>query len=179
MDAHRSDTDQTDHVASHKHEITVTVGGTDVKPAQTPTPSPRSTNSSPGSDSMSSNDDSVVLTRKKNVGEESSQSTAGLDNPGFETEKAPARPLSSFGQLQNGATEEVKPANGSNGAVADKPVAGESYLGGSRWWMSLRPCFVSCRSSELRISQFEQNSGEWKSAAQEEGHSSRDSGPVR
>lgn len=66
---------------------------------------------------VSSSKDSAVLMRR---GGSQDLTTAGLDNPGFESDKAsPARPLSSFGSgVQS-------PANG-NGKVAEKAaVAGK------------------------------------------------------
>lgn len=121
--------DQTDHHAAsapHRHEITISVGGDSedrihikTPPSvSTPTPSPRSIQST--TDEISTNstdDDNAVLTPKQK------SSPEGVDNLAFENEHKTSqqRPLSSFGQNGKGTTKET--ANGKNGM--DKPITGE------------------------------------------------------
>lgn len=122
--------DQTDHSvaksAPYRHEITISVGGDSEDQIHiktppsvtTPTPSPRSIQST--TDEISTNstdDDNAVLAPKHKT------SPDGVDNLAFENEHKTSqqRPMSSFGQNGNGATKE--PANGKNGM--DKPLAGK------------------------------------------------------
>lgn len=128
---HKISIDQTDHAQPYRHEITISVGGDEdvinVKSSNkndSPSPSPRSLQSSQGADEISASstdDDNAILTPgRKNNGE-----TSGLDNPAFENDNKTSqqRPMSSFGQ--NGG----KHANGreqTKGNGFDKPLAGKT-----------------------------------------------------
>lgn len=129
--------DQTDHVAAAtalRHEITISVGGDTEDRIQvkttpttdTPTPSPRSLQSTTDEASTNStDDDSVALAPKQ----KSADATVGMDNLAFETDHKPSQPkaMHSFGQNGNGAGSggDAKPdsLNGKNGL--DKPLTGE------------------------------------------------------
>lgn len=115
--------DQTDHgvavSAPYRNQITINVGGDGEDRIQiktppsvsTPTPSPRSIQST--TDEISTNstdDDHAVLAPKQKP------SPDGVDNLAFENEHKTSqqqRPMSSFGQNGNGTVPE--PANGKNG----------------------------------------------------------------
>lgn len=121
--------DQTDHgvavAAPYRNQITINVGGDAEDRIQiktppsvsTPTPSPRSIQST--TDEISTNstdDDHAVLAPKQKT------SPNGVDNLAFENEHKTSqqqRPLSSFGANGNG-TKMQEPANGKNGM--DKSV---------------------------------------------------------
>lgn len=119
--------DQPDHAsAPYRHEITISVGGdsedqiqikTPSGGASTPTPSPRSMQSSHTTDEISTNsmtdDDNAVLAPKQKLNKAN-----GVDNLAFENDNKTSqqRPMSSFGQNGNGQT------NGKS--AADKPLAG-------------------------------------------------------
>lgn len=116
--------DQTDHgvavAAPYRNQITINVGGEAEDRIQiktppsvsTPTPSPRSIQST--TDEISTNstdDDHAVLAPKQKT------SPNGVDNLAFENEHKTSqqqRPLSSFGSNGNGTTM-PEPANGKNG----------------------------------------------------------------
>lgn len=125
--------DQTDHssaaaAAPYRHEITISVGGDsedrihiNTPPSvSTPTPSPRSIQSTTDEISNSTDDDHAVLTPKQKT------SPNGMDNLAFENEHKTSqqRPMSSFGQNENGTKKE--PANGKNGI--EKPLAGKRTI---------------------------------------------------
>lgn len=119
--------DQTDHgvavAAPYRNQITINVGGDADDRIQiktppsvsTPTPSPRSIQST--TDEISTNstdDDHAVLAPKQKT------SPSGVDNLAFENEHKTSqqqRPLSSFGSNGNGngTTKPEPPANGKNG----------------------------------------------------------------
>lgn len=139
--------DQTDHSAAasapYRHEITISVGGDSedrihIKTppgASTPTPSPRSIQST--TDEISTNstdDDNAVLAPKQKT------SPNGVDNLAFENEHKTSqqRPLSSFGQNGNGTVKE--PANGKNGM--DKPLAGKRTITPMHQTHKFFPCLV-------------------------------------
>lgn len=120
--------DQTDHSATaapHRHEITISVGGDSEDQIHikthpsvlTPTPSPRSIQSTTDEISISTDDDHAVLASKQKI------SPNGVDNLAFENEHKTSqqRPMSSFGQNENGTIKES--ANGKNGM--DKPSTGK------------------------------------------------------
>ncbi|XP_055326468.1 uro-adherence factor A-like isoform X3 [Sitodiplosis mosellana] len=116
--------DQTDHTAAaaapYRHEITISVGGDSEDQIQiktppsvtTPTPSPRSIQSTTDEISNSTDDDHAVLAPKQNP------SPSGVDNLAFENEHKTSqqRPMSSFGQNGNGKIKEPA-TNGKNEAV--------------------------------------------------------------
>lgn len=124
-----SSMDQPDHAAAapYRHEITISVGGdsedhihikTPSGTVSTPTPSPRSLQSSHTTDEISTNsmtdDDNAILAPKQKL------NANGVDNLAFENDKQASqqqRPMSSFGQ--NGNAQQT---NGKNNT--DKPVAG-------------------------------------------------------
>lgn len=125
--------DQTDHSAAaaatapYRHEITISVGGDSedrihikTPPSvSTPTPSPRSIQSTTDEISNSTDDDDhAVLAPKQKT------SPSGVDNLAFENEHKTSqqRPMSSFGQNGNGTMKEPA-SNGKNGM--DKPLAGK------------------------------------------------------
>lgn len=122
--------DQTDHgvavTAPYRHEITISVGGDSedrihikTPPSvSTPTPSPRSIQST--TDEISTNstdDDHAVLAPKQKT------SPDGVDNLAFENEQKTSqqRPMSSFGPNGNGTKDPT--SNGKNGM--EKPLTGE------------------------------------------------------
>lgn len=123
--------DTTDHATSstpYRHEITISVGGDSedriqIKTPQsvsTPTPSPRSLQST--TDEISTNstdDDSAILAPKQ------TSDPIGVDNLAFENDQKTSqqRPLSSFGQNENNANAEN--TNGKNSI--DKPLTGKYY----------------------------------------------------
>lgn len=128
----KMDMDQTDNAQPFRHEIKISVGGdTDdiisVKtPANlTPTPSPRSLQSSQGADEISASstdDDNAILT----PAHKSSDNVSGVDNPAFENEHRTSqqlRSLTSFGQ--NGTLQTVNGKEQTNSNGLDKPLAGK------------------------------------------------------
>lgn len=155
--------DQTDHgvavTAPHRHEITISVGGDSEDRIQiktppsvsTPTPSPRSIQST--TDEISTNstdDDHAVLAPKQKT------SPDGVDNLAFENEHKTSqqRPLSSFGPNGhgngNGTTMKEPASNGKNGM--DKPSAGEStHI--NTFWLSIAPNLIrEIRSNRFNMS---------------------------
>lgn len=135
--------DETDHhVQSPRQEITIAVGGDNdgtinIKTTHlTPTPSPRSLQSSQGADEISSNstdDDNAILTpgHTKHSNDTASAATAsakpnGIDNPAFENDNnktSQQRPLSSFVNGGNGIDANGKGHTNNTGTV-EKPLAG-------------------------------------------------------
>lgn len=131
--------DETDHhVQSPRQEITIAVGGDNdgtinIKTTHpTPTPSPRSLQSSQGADEISSNstdDDNAILTpghTKHSNDAASSAKPNGIDNPAFENDNnktSQQRPLSSFVNGGNGIDANGKGHTNNTGAV-EKPLAG-------------------------------------------------------
>lgn len=125
--------DQTDHSAAaaapYRHEITISVGGDSEDQIQiksppsvtTPTPSPRSIQSTTDEISNSTDDDHAVLAPKQKP------SPSGVDNLAFENEHKTSqqRPMSSFGQNGNDTTMKETTSNGKNGM--DKPLAGKPH----------------------------------------------------
>lgn len=129
--------DQTDHAPPYRHEITISVGGESFdtinikSPAIiTPTPSPRSTQSSHVDEisTHSTDDDNAILTpTHKTIGDMNKPN--GVENPAFEndTKTSQQRPLSSFGQ--NGSTTAINDVKDQmNGKEVDKPLAGKIFL---------------------------------------------------
>lgn len=122
--------DQTDHgvavSAPYRNQITINVGGDAEDRIQiktppsvsTPTPSPRSIQSTTDEISTNSTDDdhAVLAPKQKN-------SPNGVDNLAFENEHKTSqqqRPLSSFGPNGNGNGTLQEPANGKNGMCTKK-----------------------------------------------------------
>lgn len=135
-----NNTDETDHhVQSPRQEITIAVGGDNdgainIKTMGniTPTPSPRSLQSSQGADEISTNstdDDNAILTpgHTKNSNDTvASAKPNGIDNPAFENDNnktSQQRPLSSFVNGGNGVDANGKGQTKETGTV-DKPLAG-------------------------------------------------------
>lgn len=135
-----NNTDETDHhVQSPRQEITIAVGGDNdgainIKTSNiTPTPSPRSLQSSQGADEISSSstdDDNAILTpghtKNSNDTLAASATPNGIDNPAFENDNnktSQQRPLSSFVIGGNGVD-----ANGKgytkDASTIEKPLAG-------------------------------------------------------
>lgn len=128
--------DQTDHSAAaaapYRHEITISVGGEDSEDRiqiktppsiTTPTPSPRSIQST--TDEISTNsteDDNVALAPKLKT------TPNGVDNLAFETDHnktSQQRQMSSL--TSNGNNGMTEKANGSKNGM-DKPLAGKFHF---------------------------------------------------
>lgn len=130
--------DQTDHSAAaaapYRHEITISVGGEDSEDriqiktppsvVTTPTPSPRSMQST--TDEISTNsteDDNVALASKHKT------TPNGVDNLAFENDHnnktSQQRQMSSF--TSNGNNGMTEKANGNKNGM-DKPLAGEFHF---------------------------------------------------
>lgn len=138
-----NNTDETDHhhVQSPRQEITIAVGGENdgtihIKTSNiTPTPSPRSLQSSQGADEISSNstdDDNAILTPGHTQNSNDPMATAsakpnGIDNPAFENDNnktSQQRPLSSFVNGGNGIDANGK-GHAKSTSTAEKPLAGK------------------------------------------------------
>lgn len=121
--------DQTDHMAAStalRHEITISVGGDSEDRIQvkttpstaTPTPSPRSLQSTTDDASTNSTDDDNAALAPKQKGD-----AIGMDNLAFENDQKPSQPIAinSFGQ--NGSDTKADNLNGKNGL--EKPLTGK------------------------------------------------------
>lgn len=128
--------DQTDHMATSaplRHEITISVGGDSEDCIQvkttpstaTPTPSPRSLQSSTdeATSTNSTDDDNVALAPKQKP-----DTINGVDNLAFETDQKPSqlKTMNSFGQ--NGDSNGTKTGNLNGKHGLDKPLTGESVV---------------------------------------------------
>lgn len=138
-----NNTDETDHhVQSPRQEIRIAVGGDNdgtinIKTLNvTPTPSPRSLQSSQGADEISSNstdDDNAILTpgHTKNSNDSTAASIKpnGIDNPAFENDNnktSQQRPLSSFVNGGNGVDANGK-GHPKDTSTTEKPLAGNLF----------------------------------------------------
>lgn len=140
-----NNSDETDHhhVESPRQEITISVGGDNdgtihIKTSNTtPTPSPRSLQSSQGADEISSNstdDDNAILTPGHTKNRNDTMATAsakpnGIDNPAFENDNnktSQQRPLSSFVIGGNGVDANGK-GHTKDTVTAEKPLAGNLF----------------------------------------------------
>lgn len=137
MDNDHTGSDHPDHSYPYKNEVSLSIGdNNDNNQAAVlqPTPSPRLYSNGdadekhvPSSNKhhINSKDSEVLMRNGHHASDEPNR--VGLDNPGFEEDVKPSRPLSSFGQ--NGHSDAAKSQNGSasNGS-SEKPLAGINPL---------------------------------------------------